>query len=724
MEKHKEKIKRRILIPLTLAILLLLMASIVSINWFQEDYLHSSVLHRLGEVKNSFEDELRENAELLSALINFIEKDTNLQNAWLEKDRDALLAYAKTIFDETNSKFRITHFCFHDIDRICFLRVHKPERYGDYIRRYTMAGAVRDEKQTWGIELGSLGTFTLRVVQPWWINSKLAGYIELGEEIEYVTPQLKEVTNADMAFFIRKSLLNRTDWEQGMKMLGNTANWDQFPKHVLIDNTLNNLPDVIGQMMESHHLGHNKFLFEMSTEKRKYHCGFVPLIDAGENEVGDIVVMCDVTEQQAELQLLLSTLISICVIIGALLFWLFYFYINSIERKIIDASDKQQAEIQQRKLTEKALQKARDYLSTVIAAIPESFMVIDPQFRIVLANKAACDLSGVVDPVAKGMKCHQISHYCDTPCEEPLEICPLRQVLDTKKEAKVMHTHYTLDGKPRYVEVIASPIFGDNGEITQIIEACHDITVRRLAEEKQSELFEKIRSINEELKSFAHTVSHDLKAPLRGVSAIANWLAVDYADKFDEHGREQLMLLSLRVQRMHNLIEGVLQYSRAGSQEEERVSINLEELLPEIIDAIAPPDNIEVIVDQLPVITCCKTRITQVFQNLLSNAVKYMDKPQGRIKVACIEENDFWKFSVTDNGPGIEEKDYEKVFKMFQVLAPKDEFESTGVGLTVVKKIIEMYDGRIWVESTPGDGSIFYFTLPKQESEVLENAQL
>jgi signal transduction histidine kinase len=98
--------------------------------------------------------------------------------------------------------------------------------------------------------------------------------------------------------------------------------------------------------------------------------------------------------------------------------------------------------------------------------------------------------------------------------------------------------------------------------------------------------------------------------------------------------------------------------------------------------------------------------------------VKYMDKPQGRIEVGCIEENGFWKFSVTDNGPGIEEKYFEKIFKIFQTLSPRDKFESAGIGLTVTKKIVELYNGKIWVESEPGQGSTFFFTLPKQEMGV------
>ena len=210
-----------------------------------------------------------------------------------------------------------------------------------------------------------------------------------------------------------------------------------------------------------------------------------------------------------------------------------------------------------------------------------------------------------------------------------------------------------------------------------------------------------------------------MKAPLRGIRTLTDWISTDYADKLDEKGKEQMDLLSGRVDRMRNLIDGVLQYSRVGRVQEKMAQINLKELVPEVIDMVAPPENIEIIVEnELPVVVCEQTRIIQLFQNLLSNAVKYMDKPDGQIKVGCVEEDGFWKFSVADNGPGIEEKYFEKIFQMFQTLSPRDEYESTGVGLTVVKKIVEMYGGRVWVESKIGEGSTFFFTLSKQEMGI------
>ena len=252
-----------------------------------------------------------------------------------------------------------------------------------------------------------------------------------------------------------------------------------------------------------------------------------------------------------------------------------------------------------------------------------------------------------------------------------------------------------------------------------------EVAERKRAEQRQAELLDQVEKANQELRDFAYVVSHDLKAPLRGIKTLAGWMSSDYADKLDDNGKQQMNLLLSRVDRMHNLIDGILQYSRIGRVEDKQVQVNLIELVPEIIDMLAPPEHISIVVEnELPTIQCEQTRITQVFQNLLSNAIKYIDKPQGKIRIGCVQDDSFWKFSVSDNGPGIEEKYFEKIFKIFQTLSPRDEFESTGIGLTVVKKIVEMYGGRIWLTSKVGEGTTFLFTLPvKQEVASDEKCQ-
>lgn len=220
---------------------------------------------------------------------------------------------------------------------------------------------------------------------------------------------------------------------------------------------------------------------------------------------------------------------------------------------------------------------------------------------------------------------------------------------------------------------------------------------------------------NADLEEFAHIVAHDLKAPLRGIATLGNWLVSDYADKLDEGGKQQIGLLISRVKRMGDLIDGILRYSVVGRLHPEKTAVHLNSLVAEVIDLLQPPPPIEIRVEgDLPILLGNATRLRELFQNLIGNGIKFMDKPEGRIAIGCQEDAPYWKFYVSDNGPGIEERYFEKIFQMFQTLVPRDQSESTGVGLTVAKKIVERAGGRIWVESQVGKGSTFFFTLPKE----------
>jgi PAS domain S-box-containing protein len=241
-----------------------------------------------------------------------------------------------------------------------------------------------------------------------------------------------------------------------------------------------------------------------------------------------------------------------------------------------------------------------------------------------------------------------------------------------------------------------------------------DIHARKAAEAQLKDALVHLESANEELKNFAYVVSHDLKAPLRGIGSLADWLASDYADKLDGQGREYLALLKNRVTRMDGLIDGVLEYSRVGRVKETRVAVDLNALVPEIVDALAAPPSVMISVqDPLPTVVAERTRLRQLFQNLIGNAIKHLDRPHGEVRVAAHDDGDHYTFSVADNGPGIDPRHHERIFQLFQTLSPRDRKESTGVGLALVKKIVELYGGRVWLESQTGQGSTFFFTLPK-----------
>jgi PAS domain S-box-containing protein len=272
----------------------------------------------------------------------------------------------------------------------------------------------------------------------------------------------------------------------------------------------------------------------------------------------------------------------------------------------------------------------------------------------------------------------------------------------------------TPSGRRLWLDMEIQPILNDAGALTSIVVIETDITERKEAQERQALLLERVEQANKELTDFAYIVSHDLKAPLRAIKNLVTWIAEDCRDVIGTESREQMDLLTGRVDRMQMLIDGILQYSRAGRSREEAVRIDLNELLDEVVEMLAPPENITIgATADLPVIHAEHTRIQQVFQNLLSNAIKFMDKPEGRITVDAVEQEDSWQFSVTDNGPGIDEKHFDLVFEMFKTLQPRDEFESTGVGLTVVKKVVGHYGGKVWLESKLGEGTTFFFTLAK-----------
>ena len=256
-----------------------------------------------------------------------------------------------------------------------------------------------------------------------------------------------------------------------------------------------------------------------------------------------------------------------------------------------------------------------------------------------------------------------------------------------------------------------------------------DITYERTAEDQLralnkslSDTIEELTLSNLELQDFAHVISHDLKSPVRAIGTLANWIAADCAEKLDGDSREKMDLLVKRTERLDMMIDGILRYSGIGRTEEEKKQIDLNTLVDQICKDLYPPENINITIENtLPVLVCGKARISQVFQNLLSNAIKYMDKPQGDIRIGCSENEKYWEFYVADNGPGIEEKYFKKIFDLFETLHSCDETDQIGAGLSLVKKIVEMYEGQIWVTSRLGYGSIFFFSLPKKVFPVVNN---
>ncbi|GAK50828.1 multi-sensor signal transduction histidine kinase [Candidatus Moduliflexus flocculans] len=381
-------------------------------------------------------------------------------------------------------------------------------------------------------------------------------------------------------------------------------------------------------------------------------------------------------------------------------------------------------DVTDRRFAEDAQRQAQKDWQEIFQAVGHPTLILDPEQRILAANRAAVEATRMTEQELLAKRCFEIFHLTsDSPTQ-----CPMTKMLATGTFETV---EMVMNALERTFLVSCTPVRDEQGKLQKIIHIATDITERKRAEEKiqqlNAELEDRVKQrtaelqiANEELRSFAYIVSHDLKAPLRGIHHLSQWLMLDYRNIIDESGQEILDLLLKQVKRLDSLIDGILQYSRAGGETRTNVTIHLAQLLTEIIESLALPETVHITLDpELPDICADQIRIRQVFQNLLSNAIKYLDKPTGEIAVRCCLDGNYWRFSVSDNGMGIEAQHYERIFRVFQTLQTRDDVESTGIGLAIVKKIVESYGGKVWVESTVGQGSTFYFTLPKINSGAI-----
>jgi PAS domain S-box-containing protein len=236
---------------------------------------------------------------------------------------------------------------------------------------------------------------------------------------------------------------------------------------------------------------------------------------------------------------------------------------------------------------------------------------------------------------------------------------------------------------------------------------------RKKAEQHNEVLLKELENNNNELQEYAHIVSHDLKSPLRSIEALTSWIKEDNKGKLDEASLKNFGLIEMTLEKMEQLISDILKYSSIDSNDQDSQKVNLNTLIKDLIQVLYVPENISVkILKKLPIVKGDKTKFQQVFQNLIGNAIKFNDKEKGRITIDHQEEKSYHQFSVSDNGIGIDKKYYDSIFKIFNSL--KHSKDSSGIGLSIVKKIVDLYQGNIWITSELNKGTTFHFTIKKQ----------
>ena len=388
------------------------------------------------------------------------------------------------------------------------------------------------------------------------------------------------------------------------------------------------------------------------------------------------------------------------------------------------------------------LHHAHNQLTTAINAIPDTFLVIDRDYRIVMANTAVHQAAGC-DPVVRQLCCHQVSHHQDTPCTGSDDPCPLPLVLKHKRPINVLHTHYTASGEKRWVEITASPIFDENGEVIQMIEACKDITKQKEAEFALLRSSETLQETNQQLEEsiartnklaieadranaakseFLANMSHEIRTPMNGVIGIAD-LLLD--SKPTDEQRDHIATIRSSAEALLGIINDILDFSKieAGKLVLETVDFDPGALIEEACGLMAFSahrkglDFICQIDHRVPArIAGDPGRLRQVVTNLVANAIKFTSHGEVLIRV---KPSDFFNgkasllFEVSDTGIGIPATQIPALFKPF-VQADNSitrSFGGTGLGLSICKQLVELMGGKIGVTSRKGEGALFWFTI-------------
>ncbi|MEN8964588.1 MAG: PAS domain S-box protein [Polaribacter sp.] len=356
----------------------------------------------------------------------------------------------------------------------------------------------------------------------------------------------------------------------------------------------------------------------------------------------------------------------------------------------------------------KSLETQKEKYSNIIANMNLGLMEVNNQDEILMINHSFAKMSGYSEKELIGKK--GIEVFLDFVDAETLHKESLKRIKGKSNsyELKVKNKK----GDIKHWLVSGAPNYNLKGETIGSIGIHLDITPLKTLQFQKENILKELEQKNKDLNEYAHIVSHDLKSPLRSIDALVSWIKMDNADMFDDVTLQNFNLISKTLETMEKIISDVLEYSSAGANTSKQEIVNLNKTLNNLKKVLFIPENISLnVLTKLPVIVGDDIKFQQLFQNLIGNAIKFSDKEKGIVEIDCVEKSTYYQFSIKDNGMGIEKKYHDKIFKAFHSLNKSE--DSSGIGLSIVRKIIDLYKGKIWLESEPNVGTTFYFTLKK-----------
>jgi PAS domain S-box-containing protein len=355
-----------------------------------------------------------------------------------------------------------------------------------------------------------------------------------------------------------------------------------------------------------------------------------------------------------------------------------------------------------------SIEAQREKYSNIIANMNLGLIEVDTEDVILMVNQRMEVISGYTNVELIGKRAKDLLLVQEDTAIIEKEILRRKKGKSNSYEVRVRRK----DGKIRHWLISGAPQYDINGTHRGSIGIHLDISEFKSLQVQKESLFKRLEQSNKELQEYAHVVSHDLKSPLRSISALVHWIKEDIQKEVTTETYSHLEMIDSTLEHMETLITNVLEYSSLGERPLVIEPVDLNELLQKVVSLLQVPPHITIKFKcSFPVLNIDGVKMKQLFQNLISNAVRYSDKSAGIIELDYALAKGNHTFSVKDNGIGIDAAYHEKIFEIFQSLSPHK--ESTGIGLSIVKKILDFYNGNIWVKSTLGSGSTFYFSFPK-----------
>lgn len=368
-------------------------------------------------------------------------------------------------------------------------------------------------------------------------------------------------------------------------------------------------------------------------------------------------------------------------------------------------------EIEGHRQDQERIQEQNEFLNHVLESLTHPFYVLDANdYTVKMANSAA-----IHGGLAPGITCHALTHHRATPCDSNEHGCPLQLIKESKRPVTVEHLHFDRQGNPRHVEVHGYPIFDREGNVVQMLEYSLDITERKAMEQE-------LRENAERIKHFAYTVSHDLKSPLVGILGLARLLHRRYGNTLDATGEKVCAQILKGIEQLSSLVEGINSFVKAKESPFHFELLPLLDLLETVREEFAPRLGSRGVSwsapTSMPLMALDRLSMLRVFRNLVDNALKYGGKTLSRLAIGYQEGEEFHLISFTDDGVGIKEENFERIFELFGRNEEASGIEGSGLGLAIVREIVDKHRGRVWVESPANGGTTFYIALPKGEGSA------